>query len=128
VRVIPDPHGASSQLEFDLDKFDAGNGLVSHTVIFDDHPQASCLRGTGLLSVTPGGVVVIFPRRRAELPFVVDEQAVVGEGRASLVFGTPTCRLKIEVEKDVRQGDAWVRLAPVDWLNPEKNKPHESVR
>jgi hypothetical protein len=95
------------------------NDGISDTIVIlpaiaDKKPHGPCPAGTGLFSILPEGLRVLFHRPRAELSFALEELVSRDRRNVALVFSAPTCRMTLKVEKEVRRGDEWVRVAPVE--------------
>lgn len=111
-RIVPNEPGSRAQLTLQRKGFDAWNGTAMQAVIFSKTAQKPCPRGTALFSPMPAGISIVVRDTRAELPFTVDESVDRRNQNVSFIFSSPTCRLTMTIEKELRRDDAWTRLDP----------------
>lgn len=81
---------------------------------FANDPQMRCLEGAAFFSVTPRGLTILFKSPRDTLPFSIAEQTDRADQSVSMKFVTSKCRVTIRAVKEIKQGETWHRLAPVD--------------
>jgi hypothetical protein len=116
IRMVPTTPARPRREIVDADRDGAGDRVIGLPVVFSPDAEKRCPEGTAALTVFTTGTVVMFRKKRAELPFSIDDQADFGDRSVSLVFGTPACRLKIKIEQEVLRDGVWTRLAPAEEL------------
>ncbi|HZO47587.1 MAG TPA: hypothetical protein VFB68_16945 [Xanthobacteraceae bacterium] len=112
LHVIPSAHGNDMRMTLGLIESDEGNGLVSRVVLLPKSPQGACPDWTGLFTIVPAGVMLVFQSTRDQLPFATSSHALPADRSVSFVLATAACRLTIKIEKDVMKDDEWTRPDP----------------
>jgi hypothetical protein len=116
IRMVPTTPARPRREIFDADRDDAGDRVIGLPVVFSPDAERRCPQGLASFAVFTPGAVMTWRKKRAELPFSIDDQADFENRSVSFVLGTPTCRLMIKIEQEVLTDGVWTRLAPAEYL------------
>jgi hypothetical protein len=113
-RVFPNESGVPTMQLYLGRVGRGGNTFITYPAVFENDGLFGCPRGSGLFAVTSGGVTIHFREKRSSLPFAVDERRSMEDRTISLLMGTPTCRVRIVVQKEVLENGSWTALMPTE--------------
>jgi hypothetical protein len=112
IRMVPTTPARPRREIFDADRDDAGDRVIGLPVVFSPDAERRCPQGLASFAVFTAGTAMTWRKKRAELPFSIDDQADFDNRSVSFVLGTPTCRLTIKIEQEVLRDGVWTRLTP----------------